>query len=95
MVFDREEEWLLVQSKKEGGKAGFVPGNYVEEVYICINHVGSYSSCTQTTGMENTLAPASAAPQIVVPPSVCHRVYELRMFTDRFLLLSLNLQLAP
>ncbi|KAG1755728.1 hypothetical protein EDB19DRAFT_1891950 [Suillus lakei] len=30
MVFDREEDWILVQSK-EGGKAGFVPGNYVEE----------------------------------------------------------------
>ncbi|KAG1754074.1 uncharacterized protein EDB91DRAFT_435371 [Suillus paluster] len=33
MVFDREEGWMLVQSKKEGGKAGFVPGNYVEEVF--------------------------------------------------------------
>lgn len=32
MVFDREDEWILVQSQKEGGKAGFVPGNYVEEV---------------------------------------------------------------
>ncbi|KAH7887775.1 hypothetical protein F5I97DRAFT_1935845 [Phlebopus sp. FC_14] len=31
MVFDREDEWILVQSQKEGGKAGFVPGNYVEE----------------------------------------------------------------
>ncbi|KAG1806842.1 uncharacterized protein HD556DRAFT_1428859 [Suillus plorans] len=30
MVFDREEDWILVQSK-QGGKAGFVPGNYVEE----------------------------------------------------------------
>jgi len=32
LVFDREDEWILVQSQKEGGKAGFVPGNYVEEV---------------------------------------------------------------
>jgi hypothetical protein len=45
MVFDREEDWILVQSK-EGGKAGFVPGNYVEEVCICVEHVGSYSSRT-------------------------------------------------
>lgn len=30
LVFDTEDDWLLVQSQKEGGKAGFVPGNYVE-----------------------------------------------------------------
>ncbi|CAK5275563.1 unnamed protein product [Mycena citricolor] len=30
-VFDREEEWLLVQTEEDGGKAGFVPANYVEE----------------------------------------------------------------
>lgn len=30
LVFDTEDEWLLVQSKNEGGKAGFVPANYVE-----------------------------------------------------------------
>jgi hypothetical protein len=30
LVFDTEEDWLLVQSLTEGGKAGFVPGNYVE-----------------------------------------------------------------
>lgn len=30
LVFDTEQDWLLVQSQKEGGKAGFVPGNYVE-----------------------------------------------------------------
>jgi len=29
-VFDTEDEWLLVQSQVDGGKAGFVPGNYVE-----------------------------------------------------------------
>ncbi|KAG0709599.1 hypothetical protein DFH29DRAFT_978485 [Suillus ampliporus] len=52
MVFDREEEWILVQ-RKEGGKAGFVPGNYVEE----------------TTGAESTPAPVSVLPQIVIPPS--------------------------
>ncbi|RDB22766.1 Actin cytoskeleton-regulatory complex protein SLA1 [Hypsizygus marmoreus] len=30
LVFEREQDWLLVQSQKEGGGAGFVPGNYVE-----------------------------------------------------------------
>lgn len=34
MVFDREDDWILVQSQKEGGKVGFIPGNYVEEVYF-------------------------------------------------------------
>jgi hypothetical protein len=30
LVFDTEQDWLLVQSQKEAGKAGYVPGNYVE-----------------------------------------------------------------
>ncbi|KAG6873307.1 hypothetical protein C0995_000460 [Termitomyces sp. Mi166 len=30
LVFETEEDWILAQSEKEGGKAGFVPGNYVE-----------------------------------------------------------------
>ncbi|ESK97599.1 cytoskeleton assembly control protein sla1 [Moniliophthora roreri MCA 2997] len=30
LAFDTEEEWLLVQSTAKGGKAGFVPANYVE-----------------------------------------------------------------
>ncbi|KAG6919410.1 hypothetical protein DXG01_006293 [Tephrocybe rancida] len=30
LVFETEEDWILAQSQKEGGKAGFVPGNYVE-----------------------------------------------------------------
>jgi hypothetical protein len=46
MVFDREDDWLLVQSQKEGGKAGFVPGNYVEEVCTYIEHASSYLSRT-------------------------------------------------
>jgi hypothetical protein len=33
-VFSKEDEWLLVQTDKAGGKAGFVPANYVEEVMI-------------------------------------------------------------
>lgn len=69
MVFDREEDWILVQSK-QGGKAGFVPGNYVEEVCICIEHIASYLSRTKTTSAESTPAPASVAPQIIIPPSV-------------------------
>ncbi|EKM59126.1 uncharacterized protein PHACADRAFT_191439 [Phanerochaete carnosa HHB-10118-sp] len=31
-VYDKDEDWLLVHSQKEGGKVGYVPGNYVEEV---------------------------------------------------------------
>ncbi|KAG5646618.1 hypothetical protein DXG03_002922 [Asterophora parasitica] len=30
LLFETEQDWILVQSAKEGGKAGFVPGNYVE-----------------------------------------------------------------
>lgn len=30
LVFDTDDEWLLVQSDK-GGKAGYVPANYVDE----------------------------------------------------------------
>ncbi|KAL4075896.1 hypothetical protein J3A83DRAFT_4223634 [Scleroderma citrinum] len=44
LVFNREEEWLLVQSQNEGGKAGFVPGNYIEEVLsepTSIQHIPS------------------------------------------------------
>ena len=33
LVFDKEDAWLLVQSQAEGGKAGFVPENYVEVRY--------------------------------------------------------------
>jgi hypothetical protein len=30
LVFDKEDAWLLVQIQSDGGKAGFVPENYVE-----------------------------------------------------------------
>ncbi|KAG6817462.1 hypothetical protein H0H87_008630 [Tephrocybe sp. NHM501043] len=30
LLFETEGDWILVQSEKDGGKAGFVPGNYVE-----------------------------------------------------------------
>jgi hypothetical protein len=30
LVFETEQDWLLVQCQKDDGKAGFVPGNYVE-----------------------------------------------------------------
>ena len=33
-VYGKDEDWLLVQSQKEGGKIGYVPGNYVEEVCL-------------------------------------------------------------
>ena len=32
-AFEAEDGWLLVHTEKYGGKAGFVPSNYVEEVY--------------------------------------------------------------
>lgn len=36
LVFDKEDAWLLVQSQAEGGKAGFVPENYVEVRLACL-----------------------------------------------------------
>ncbi|KAI0347122.1 hypothetical protein BDW22DRAFT_1480808 [Trametopsis cervina] len=30
-VFAKDDDWFLVQSQKEGGRIGYVPGNYVEE----------------------------------------------------------------
>jgi hypothetical protein len=36
-VIDREDEWLLVQSQAPDGHAGFVPANYVEEVFINVS----------------------------------------------------------
>ena len=34
LVYDQEEDWLLVSAEKEEGKVGFIPGNYVEEVWL-------------------------------------------------------------
>lgn len=31
-VYGKDDDWLLVRSQKEGGRIGYVPGNYVEEV---------------------------------------------------------------
>ena len=36
-VFSKEEDWLLVQSRKEGQAVGYVPGNYVEEVNTSVH----------------------------------------------------------
>lgn len=38
-VYDKEEDWLLVQSQKDD-KIGYVPGNYVEEVCIFVSDHG-------------------------------------------------------
>ncbi|KAJ3975506.1 hypothetical protein EV361DRAFT_888267 [Lentinula raphanica] len=55
LAFDSEDEWLLVQSTKEGGKAGYIPANYVE---------------THTEGGEEEVANEQpAAQRIIVPPS--------------------------
>ena len=38
-AFDTDEEWLLVQTEKDGGQAGFIPVTYVEEVqYLIVFH---------------------------------------------------------
>lgn len=41
-VYDKEEDWLLVQNEKDDGKVGFVPGTYVEEVMPSFSLVLSY-----------------------------------------------------
>jgi hypothetical protein len=43
-IFEREDEWLLVQSDAEGGRAGFVPANYVEQVCTILYPVLSYDA---------------------------------------------------
>lgn len=30
LVYETDQDWLLVRSQKEDGRAGYVPGNYVE-----------------------------------------------------------------
>jgi SH3 domain len=32
LVYGKEEDWLLVKCERDGGKVGYVPGNYVGEV---------------------------------------------------------------
>jgi len=32
LAFELDEDWLLVQNQQENGGAGYVPGNYVEEI---------------------------------------------------------------
>lgn len=49
LVFETEQDWLLVQSQKEGGKAGYVPGNYVE---------------TYTEGSDSTVSPIVVPPSV-------------------------------
>lgn len=78
MVFDREDEWILVQSRKEGGKAGFVPGNYVEEVCFYLVSGNVHSLLSKSSGEEQVPVPEpepepepepAPRPQLV-PPSV-------------------------
>ncbi|KXN90257.1 Actin cytoskeleton-regulatory complex protein SLA1 [Leucoagaricus sp. SymC.cos] len=54
MAFEPDEDWLLVQSQKENGGAGYVPGNYVEE----------------TTGEEPPSPPRIIVPSSVCPPFI-------------------------
>lgn len=56
LAFEPDDEWLLVQSTKEGGKAGYIPANYVE---------------TYVEGTEEEATEEQPANQrIIVPPSV-------------------------
>lgn len=57
MIFDREDEWILVQSQKEGGKAGFVPGNYVQEVCFHLASGNAYASLSKSSGEEQVTEP--------------------------------------
>ncbi|KAJ4482744.1 hypothetical protein C8R41DRAFT_922118 [Lentinula lateritia] len=55
LAFEPDDEWLLVQSTKEGGKAGYIPANYVE---------------TYVEGTEEEATEEQPANQrIIVPPS--------------------------
>jgi actin cytoskeleton-regulatory complex protein SLA1 len=51
LVFDTDDEWLLVQSQSEDGKAGFVPGNYVE-VGICLSQASYFFIYTSSIGRQ-------------------------------------------
>lgn len=33
-VYDKDDDWLLVKCERDGGKVGYVPGNYVQEVWF-------------------------------------------------------------
>lgn len=66
-VFDTEDDWLLVQNSKEGGHAGYVPGNYVEVV-------------DENEPPAATTAAVPAPARIIVPDSVSttrHRLLSL------------------
>ncbi|TDL29192.1 hypothetical protein BD410DRAFT_779523 [Rickenella mellea] len=55
LVFDKDEDWLLVKTQT-GGHVGYVPGNYVEE-----------ATAEQSAAPEPE--PAPAFPRIVIPSS--------------------------
>ncbi|KAF9462614.1 hypothetical protein BDZ94DRAFT_1260849 [Collybia nuda] len=54
LVFDTEQDWLLVQSRKDDEKAGYVPGNYVE---------------TYTESKDSTVVPIVVPPSAPRPVS--------------------------
>lgn len=41
-VFDYEEQWILVKTDRDGGRVGYVPESYVEEVWVP-DHLGLLS----------------------------------------------------
>ena len=59
LVYDTDQDWLLVQSQKEDGKAGYVPGNYVEA----------------TTEEDSISAPAVDVPSVSTPALMSYQAH--------------------
>jgi SH3 domain len=57
-VYEKDDDWILVKCERDGGKVGYVPANYVEEVrfqkaFIFVLSSGKYLSL----GVRNRLRP--------------------------------------
>ncbi|KAF8627174.1 hypothetical protein AX15_004492 [Amanita polypyramis BW_CC] len=58
LVYETDQDWLLVQSRKEDSKAGYVPGNYVEAT--------TEEEITSTPAVD---VPSSRPPSVYVDPA--------------------------
>ncbi|KAJ6514888.1 hypothetical protein C8R47DRAFT_1172958 [Mycena vitilis] len=67
LVFDKEGERLLVQTHEDGGKAGFVPANYVEP--RCDDEGAPVSQIVASNSMR-VRVPIPAAPHLIAPHSL-------------------------
>lgn len=72
LVYDQEDDWLLVKTERDGGLAGYVPANYVEEVRNrTLTMIIIFKWYLKGTGEEEEETPAqNKVSQIVVPDSV-------------------------